>query len=308
MSQGKEGLLTLTLVLLVLVTREAGAADVGTASLPATPSAKANGEVVLVSGVASVIEHPRALIEIGTDPDTCVDFYVRSLGHPIPELVVGTGGLGAAKLLEAISVEEDCPQYPNRTAPTLSLKNVTAVERRIHVIIPAASFPELSAGATGQIILVQPAATVTAISITLKRQEYSAVWQGFLWFLGIAIPATVTATLGLLVLRATRRIERVTGETEALTRFRKDKSEDLKKFFSELYQQGMHEPSETFGGFMERELGNQQIMTNLPERALAAVSAALRAGDREKVASELARAFPNYKDTILKPVGKTNSK
>jgi hypothetical protein len=211
--------------------------------------------------------------------------------------------MGGARLLDLskLPTKSDCASSATISTTTIILTNVGDQERAIRLILPPGAFPDASAGATGKLLLMRAGKPVTEIGLTLQREDYAPFAKAFLWFWGVATPAVVAAIIGMFVYRYQKSVDAKASEDIALDRFRKDMAEDVKKFFEGLYQTTVTlEKDSDYQSTMERELAAQRILFALPGKARERVIAALRKYDRAAVSDELAKAFPDYEQTILK--------
>jgi hypothetical protein len=270
---------------------------------PLAPPAPANiaqpGEALLVTGLSSVLEHPKtALGALFFEKDfVCFDFFVNAIGRPAPRLQITSSGIGGALLLDLRDAAKACDESQRASETSITLNNVSLSKLRL--VVPIASFADVTGGAKGKLILSRPGLPLTEFAVALRREDYPPTIKAFLWFLGVAVPALVGAAIGLAVYKFQKNIDAKSTQRETLERFRRDSSAELNAFFEGLYRTTMQLDDDQFRATMERELGQLRVLSALPQRTLRRLLRALRDGDRDEVARELADAFSNHRDAIL---------
>jgi hypothetical protein len=256
-------------------------------------------DTVLVTGLPVILEYPPALLPSRARKSICVDFSVRALEQPVPKLRITTAGMADALLQELSQSGPGLACTGSGAKPTVELDRVDLSERRVRLILSPAAFPQAAAGGSGTILLLQPGKRPAESTVVLRRQEWSPFARASLWFFGIAIPALVTAVLGLLVQRIQKSIEAGAGERADFERFRKERAQDLKQFFEGIYRTTVELPGDDiYVSTMTRELIEARIVLALPRKMRERLLAAIRAADRARVGEELARAFPDHKEVI----------
>jgi hypothetical protein len=247
---------------------------------------KGNWEKLLVSGLPSLVEHRQSLwnLVFGGDEFVCVDFAVRSLGRPIPQLALTSGGVGGALFADLSAQELPCEKRGPGLS-TLVISKVTDVEHRIRLLLPIKSFPVGEKDEIGEIIFLQQwGDPALSRSLHLAGVDYPTLQKAFLWFLGIATPALVTAGLGLFGFWLQKVIERSNAERQSLETLRREHAVELREFFKPtgLFQNTLTvERDSEYRTAMERELGNCGILSALPRKSLDRLMRALRGGDRK---------------------------
>ena len=185
------------------------------------------------------------------------------------------------------------------TTITLSVAGTT--DRSILMFIPAVAFPNATAGAKGKLIVIREDDAPTELGLTLIREDYGPFVKAFLWFWGVFVPAAIVSGLGITAYSIQKTIDARSSENETLERFRRAEANNLTIFFEGLYRnRRTSKSSDEFKASMERDLTDKGIWAALPRKVRERILKALKLDDRDKVDEQLAKAFPENAETILK--------
>ena len=274
---------------------------IGGSSLTGAAEPARATETLLVTGMPSVIEYKRTLVGVN-DPPRCVDFAVRTLDSSSPPFRMTSTGVEGARLLDLSGRgRPDCTASASMSTATIAIGGLSDGERLVRLIVPAGAFPTGSVAANGKLILLPDGKPKMEVGFALRREDYAPFQKAFLWFWGIATPAVITSLLALLVHRFQKRSEKNADENSELETFRKDAADVLKPFFEGLYATTARLQSDSeYKNTIERELGAKGILAALPPKKRAGLKRAIENGNRVTVSEQLAKVFPEYKDTILK--------
>lgn len=263
-------------------------------------------DTVLITGLPALVEYPRTprSILFDSNPPLCVDFSIRAFERVVPIIRLTSTGMNGARLLDQSRNQAnlDCVAT-QRAKTTIELANVDDTERSVRLVLPAGAFPGTAIGTNGRLILLRPGKPPTEVAVALRREDFGPVLKASFWFVGIALPALLTALLGILVYKYQKFSAATASDEAELARFRKDEAAELKTFFEGLYQTTVGLPdASTYTSTMQRELAAKRILFALPPKARERVLAAVQKGDRRAAGQELAKLFPEHKKTILKSV------
>jgi hypothetical protein len=142
----------------------------------------------------------------------------------------------------------------------------------------------------------------TEIPVTLRLQATAPPIQSALWFVGILVPALLTAIIGLWAYRFQKRLDAKETETASLEQFKRDKEADVKSFLTGVYKNSVPLSDEDYRETLEHEFSELRIVYAFPQKARERLLAALKKADRLAVARELAQVFPEHKVLIMEPV------
>jgi hypothetical protein len=268
---------------------------------PSRAAARPKPDSLIFAGLPSMAEYRSGLwsaLRGEDDHDVCLDFTVHALERPVAGVKLTTSGLGDARL--GLLTGTPTTLCDGVNARLLTLGEVATQGTRVRVRLPGASF--VHAGSMdGRLIAMAPGRDPIEAKLQLQRAGWGPFWNGVFWFLGVFVPATVTAVIGLGVFQLQKRIELRSAERMGLAQFRKDSGSELRKFFAPtgLFASIVTDASgETYSNKMAEELGKRGVITALTIRSRERLISAMRKADKKKVAGILAEAFPDYRNEI----------
>ncbi|WP_332877119.1 hypothetical protein [Massilia sp. S19_KUP03_FR1] len=249
----------------------------------------------VVVGLPSLIEHPSRFVS----QPVCVLFYV---GAPVASIInaTSTGFNGAHLALGKTGEQVNCDGVSKAGRAVIAFQTRPGTWQPLWLALPDAAFPDASAGTNGKLLLLRHDLPPFEVAISIRREEYGTVWRAISWFFGIALPALVTAGLGLMVYRAQKFFDVRSGEQASLDRLRRDENGQLRKFFAETFKHIVAlQDNHQFTSMMAHELTQSRILFDLPGRTRDPLLVALREADRERVKSLLKAAFPDFEQFII---------
>lgn len=266
---------------------------------------KLRANPLVVTGLSSVLEYPKMInLAFGDSEPICVDFFVRNFSGTARKLRLTTSGIAGARLLDltARNPVSSCGESPKLADTAIALSLPGDAERSIRMFIPAIAFPDASAGAKGKLIMIRDDDPPSELSVTLMREAYGPFVKAFLWFWGVFIPAVLVSVLGAVGYWFQKNIDAKSVENEVLERFKRSEADNLRGFFEGLYQnRRIIRASNEYRESVERDLEDRGILAALPRKTREQILKALRLGERDKVDEQLAEAFPENAEAILKP-------
>jgi hypothetical protein len=275
----------------------------GPLALAASDSSEVTAVIV---GLPSVIEYPSSfkgfLFHL---PPLCIRFLLRRIDRTSQDLQITSSGLGGARLMQMkdSTAVGDCTASAVSGTPSLTLSaNTAGAEWPLALILPASAFPSAATGATGKIVVLQASKPVAQLPVVLRREANAPQVQGALWFIGILIPAALTAGLSLVVYRLQKSWDAKTTESATFEQFKREKDPDVKAFLTGVYKNAVPLSDEEYRSTLEEEFAELRIVYAFPPQSRERLLAALAKADRKGVASELVKAFPAYKKFIKDPL------
>ncbi len=272
---------------------------------PPTPRSAPSTDLV-VTGLPAVVETSRKL---WADDHLCLDFVLRDLDGGSGPTHVAVTGLTKASLSALPDPVSNCASQAVPPTQFLALGDLGTGPATVRLTIPSDSISGGGAGDKAQIVIFREGQVPLKTDLTVRPPPAAAYAQAALWFLGLALPALLTGSIGLFFFNWQKRVEARNTRLNSFETFRREKRSSIRSFFSVLYQNLMdltdrHE----FAVTVDRELEAAGIMSALPAKALKAVSTAIINYERPLLAKTLAESFPEHKDLILKPVSAKETK
>ncbi len=165
----------------------------------------------------------------------CIDFSIRATGAPPPEVQVTTIGINGAALLDLTKPFGKCSESAIVSDAVTIAKPGTG-EHWLRLAVRERGFPEAAQGAKGGLVFLSSSdRPPLEVEIVLRRQGFPAAFEAPLWFLGIGIPAFLTALVAFLFWRLQKGVETKQQYLAELDAFQKSKANDLRSFFVSFY-------------------------------------------------------------------------
>jgi len=158
----------------------------------------------LAIGLPSVWERPKSLWDVigAGRPVECIDFSIRATGAVPPEVQITTTGIGGATLLDLTKPHGTCSESAIPGSSVVTIAKAATTDHWLRLAVRERAFPELAQGAKGGLVfLATPDRPPLEVELTLRRQGFPAAFEAPLWFLGIGVPALLTAWVGFIFTR-----------------------------------------------------------------------------------------------------------
>ncbi len=278
-------------LVLALVPGAATAQPAAPAGSTASAAAKPDS-AILVTGLPALIELPVTATDLlpaawQARRDVCVGFLISN-SNPAPARL----RLASSGLLDARFSEGAGPACAKRAVTMLTVTGVGEPERRIFLHLPAEAFPDDAGGVKGNVLVLQAGVPPREIAVQLKRTALSPPVKALVWFWSVFLSALVAAFFSLLVYRANKRVDADNEARDELEALLRDDDGSLAKFLK-LYPNISSDP-QRYRKELEDAMGATRIVASLPAGAREKLLAAMRKGDRTRVAAVLARALPRH--------------
>jgi hypothetical protein len=247
----------------------------------------------IVTELPAVLERSRPFPLFGSAAPTCFDFNVRSLVATDLGLIVGTTGIGGARLAH-FRAGVPCEATVGGDAIAVPLE--PAKLARLRLVVPAEAFPTQAADA--QLLLIEPGRSSRAVPLKIRLRGYPPQIEVLIWVLTVGLPAVGGAILTFFFARLTARSGQRAQQESDLARFQSERRERLSEFFPGMYRNVHELHGNEFTQKMMTELTQEGILGALPARESGHLVAAIRRADKAKVSRILAAAFPEFRQQI----------
>ncbi len=210
----------------------------------------------------------------------CIDFSIRATGAVPPEVQITTKGIGGATLLDLTKPHGTCSESAIPGSSVVTIAKAATTDHWLRLAVRERAFPELAQGAKGGLVfLATPDRPPLEVELTLRRQGFPAAFEAPLWFLGIGVPALLTAWVGFIFTRWQKDRETNQQYEGELAAFRKSEADKLRGFFGSHYHNIILVVEPGQADNMRKELFDRGIIKALPRNTAARVLVAINRAD-----------------------------
>ena len=238
-----------------------------------------NEPAVLITGAPSALSAP-------DDAETCTELQLYAQSKTVTAATVSTSGLGDATITFA-----PCTAKAHARMIVLRVQVIDQAGTSLSLRVPRAAFP--SAGTTaGKLIVASPAGTVEQ-PIALIAPSPSRFITAFLWGVGIAIPALLSAFVSYRLYASQKELDARRAEQLAFDTFKRTSAATVGQFFTVTFPLMWTYRDRNFFFDLSGEEKNFGF-EKLPGALRMQLDDAMRRRDRKGVVAAFRAAFPEY--------------
>jgi hypothetical protein len=215
----------------------------------------------------------------------------------VSDIRITTAGLGRATLgQESGSALTDCATALPDERPLFHVASLPTGGIRLRVRIPTESVTQLGTSLDGKIIATVP--SYDALEFPMKVTHMAGAGATTMaGFVGILIPALLTAAIAYLGTKATTALASDRKDREEFTAYKDKNFDELHRLFTQFYPTiyGSKPPDLQS---LAHELRLKHIIDRIPRRARKQLEDALERSDVRGAVSALGKAFAHWRPTL----------